>query len=263
MNPVAEKARELALRLRTLSATHWGLRVPALKALHKRAVIPVTAYTASVWAHWLRENVGLAKTLNRAQRPTFLSMVGAYRTAPMEALHVLTGIMPLDLEVCKRSDLYGRRQAQSVLSPYRTLAEIDSDLLGEWQNRWELSGDGRVTFSFIPNIRWRLARFWFSLDHFSAQLVIGHGLSVRGLSASVRHSWRRALRLRWRFHGDVVAFTLALSAACRPAIAANGGLVPRGRPWAVGCRRPSVISPGHRGALGVRAGCIRTEREAL
>lgn len=161
--------------MRTLSATRWGLRVPTLKALHKGAVIPVAAYSASVWAHRLRENVGLAKTLNRAQRPTLLSMVGAYRTAPMEALHVLTGIMPLDLEVRRRSDLYGRRQAQAEHSPYRTLAEIDSDLLGEWQNRWELSGDGRVTFTFLPNIQWRLARSWFVLDHFSAQLVIGHG----------------------------------------------------------------------------------------
>lgn len=47
----------------------------------------------------LRENVGLAKALNRAQRPVLIVITRVYRTAPSNALQVLAGERPLGLEV--------------------------------------------------------------------------------------------------------------------------------------------------------------------
>ncbi|VVC38746.1 Hypothetical protein CINCED_3A023222 [Cinara cedri] len=153
VNYVADKAKGLALRLRGIAATRWGLRSPELRLIYKGAMVPTAVYAASVWAHRLNQNVSLAATLYRAQWPTLLSKIGAYRTAPTSALQVLARSLPLDLEVRKRSDLYDRRRALAEHQPTRSLADIKSALVRKWQERWDTAVTGRVTYAFIPNIQ--------------------------------------------------------------------------------------------------------------
>lgn len=137
--------------------------------------MPTATYAASVWAHRIEQSIGLATILNRAQRPVILSAIGAYRTAPTSALQVLARSLPLDLEVRKCSDLYGRRRALAMHQPSRTLDDIDAKIVDEWQARWDTAVTGRVTYEFIPCVRWALAQRWFFPTHFSAQLLTGHG----------------------------------------------------------------------------------------
>ncbi|VVC42798.1 Reverse transcriptase domain, partial [Cinara cedri] len=56
VNYVALKAKSLALRLRGIAATRWGLRAPALRLLYAGALVPTVTYAASVWAHRLVHN---------------------------------------------------------------------------------------------------------------------------------------------------------------------------------------------------------------
>lgn len=175
VNYVASKAKSLSLGLRGLAATRWGLRAPALRLLYNGAVVPTAAYAASVWAHRLEQSAALVDILNRVQRPVILSVIGAYRTAPTSALQILARSLPLDLQVRKWSDQYGRRRALAMHQPFRTPAETENLLIGEWQNRWDSAVTGRVTYAFVPDVRWALAETWFNPTHFSAQFLTGHG----------------------------------------------------------------------------------------
>lgn len=117
-----------------------------------------TTYAACVKVYRIEEVTGLANTLNRSQRPILLSMIGAYHTAQLNALSVLAGVMPKNLEINERFDLYDRRRALTEYRRYRTLAEIDIILLSEWHNRWVRSSDGQVAYTFVPDVSWRLGR---------------------------------------------------------------------------------------------------------
>lgn len=87
-----------------------------------------------------------------------VGITGAYRTAPSNVLQVHTGLRPLDQEVRIRSELFARQKALATQQPYRALADIDNDAIGEWQNRWDTVHEDRITYDLIPSVRWRLAR---------------------------------------------------------------------------------------------------------
>ncbi|MGI4816883.1 MAG: reverse transcriptase family protein [Janthinobacterium lividum] len=259
VNHVATKSKSLALKLRGLAATRWGLRAPALRLLYAGAVVPTAAYAASVWAHRMTQNVSLAAILNRAQRPTLLSIIGAYRTAPSNALQVLAKSLPLDLEVRRRSELYVRRRALADHQPTRTLVDIETSLVDEWQERWDTAVTGRVTHEFLPNIRWVLAQRWFSPSHFSAQFLTGHGafqaylhrFGISGVASCdcdesiAEDSWH--VLLRCPLHAE-------LRSQLTEALVASGVL----GPWTAA---DTVTSPRSLGALETYAQAILLERE--
>jgi hypothetical protein len=96
-------------------------------------------YGASLWGD------DAAKTrmkilLLRAQRKALLSVTGAYCTTSTDALPVLAGVLPLDLEVRRccllarsRSDGNGGRESEK---------RIKEDMVRVWQERWTGSAKG-------------------------------------------------------------------------------------------------------------------------
>ena len=44
-----------------------------------------------------------------------------------------------------------------------------------WQNTWQSSEKGRITFYYFPTIAGRMTSGWISLNHYVTQFLIGHG----------------------------------------------------------------------------------------
>lgn len=104
-----------------------------------------------------------------------------------EALPVLAGVLPVDLEVQKRaamyfasrenitSDFLNSRDRSKISRLFDSREVVEEDLLNEWQKRWDTSVKGRHLYKFFPNVRERLTRRWLEIDHCSSQFLTGHG----------------------------------------------------------------------------------------
>ena len=47
--------------------------------------------------------------------------------------------------------------------------------MDKWQERWDAGGSGRWVYCFFPDVRVRMRSDFVLLDHFTSQLVTGHG----------------------------------------------------------------------------------------
>ncbi|KAJ8936160.1 hypothetical protein NQ318_016484 [Aromia moschata] len=96
---VAEKAARRSSALFRLMP-----RIEGPSSIKRRVIYNVVAstilYGAEIWHEAMR--VAEYKTLEKIQRRTLLGVVGAYRTAPTEALQVLADVPPIDLMVSER-----------------------------------------------------------------------------------------------------------------------------------------------------------------
>jgi hypothetical protein len=75
--------------------------------------------------------------------PALIRIASAYRSVSTEALQVLTGVLPVDIQAEGRALL--RRQCISR-------DQLKERQLQEWQTRWETTGKGSWTRQLLPRI---------------------------------------------------------------------------------------------------------------
>lgn len=79
--------------------------------------------------------------------------------------------MPLDLEI-RKAAARQKECAGQISSDQRI--QIETDLLNEWQIRWQATSKGGWTKEIIPDVRTRYG-LDMAMDHYSSQLLSGHG----------------------------------------------------------------------------------------
>jgi len=139
--------------------------------LYLGVFVPRLVYGDAVWGETVKDHT-LKRLLLGAQRGALLSVTGAYRTRSKDAMRVLAGVLPLDLEARQ----WGRkaRRRRNGLGKEQE-AEIEEEGFAEWQARWEASKKGRLTYSYFPSVKERLKCRWLVVDHESSQFLTGHG----------------------------------------------------------------------------------------
>lgn len=167
---VAEKSEGLYSRLRSLTSANWGARQTASGVIYRAVFLPRICYASEIWYKAVRTKKAV-KLLGSAQRRPLLSLTGAYRTTSTDALQVVAGQWPLDIEIEWNALVKGFKA--KTLSAEQ-LHEGREHLLDSWQERWDNSVKGRWTHSIMPSIRTRL-KLPIELDHYVTQFLTGHG----------------------------------------------------------------------------------------
>lgn len=62
-----------------------------------------------------------------------------------------------------------------VLRLFDADIDIESELIHEWQIKWDNSSKGRQLYNFFPSIESRLKKHWLYVDHCTSQFLTGHG----------------------------------------------------------------------------------------
>jgi hypothetical protein len=167
---VAGKSDLLYSRLRAASSADWGLRQSTSAVIYKAVFLPRITYAAEIWLEGAKA-VRAIKLLGSKQRRALLSLTGAYRTTSTDALQVVAGQLPLDLEI--RWQVVRKSRKAGLISEEEMRDQWDR-LLVIWQDRWDISEKGRWTHSMIPDIRRRL-ELPLEVDHYVCQFLTGHG----------------------------------------------------------------------------------------
>ena len=145
-------------------------------------------------------------------RIPLLACLAVCRTVSTDALQVLAGDMPWDLEARRVTIAYkvktglaldvDERIAESETSWLRRKAAIEEHLMDEWQSRWDESVNGRITYGFIPDVRFISGVPEVSFTMRTCFLLTGHG-SLSGFLvgtnafSGMRMAHVLATRMRW------------------------------------------------------------------
>lgn len=187
MEEVCGKMLRKWYKLKRLWGKEWGYGMKQRKILYKAIVESAWTYGAPFVDTRMVGTV--RRRLEAAQRQVLMSMVGGYRTISLDALLVLVGVLPADLAVRRASSRYWVRRGRSFEIGGRTIDEdeiemfggevikgqVDHYILTEWQMRWDTSGKGRVVWEVIKDVGKRMKWKWFEVDHWSTQVLSGHG----------------------------------------------------------------------------------------
>lgn len=167
-----ERNLDLFSRLRGATGTNWGYKHSNLTLLYRAVFVPRLAYGITLWVDSITKSVAY-RQLFPLQRKALLAITSAYRTASTEALQVIAGTLPIDLEL--RLTVVRARSSTLPLADQRDLISAARDnALCTWQQRWDQSSKGRWTHSLLPSVRLRLdTPIW--LNHHIVQFLTGHG----------------------------------------------------------------------------------------
>jgi len=102
-----------------------------------------------------------------------LALTSAYRITSTDALQVLAGVLPLDLEL---KWIAIKEDAKHLPEGVRqgTTQEAAENIMNEWQGRWSNSSKGRWTHKCFPDVRARL-NTPLAMGHEVSQFLTGHG----------------------------------------------------------------------------------------
>lgn len=193
-----EKVLKVVNAMRRVLRKEWGLNKAAIQLLHKALFVPVMSYGACVWYGILQYEYA-RKMLLSTQRLVLYASLNVCRTVSTDAMQVLSGELPWDLEIISKGNL-GRMKRGLPL------AGVGPDMTGvahlanakeaktwmaermyaEWQKRWDDSPKGRQTFNYIRDVTFAKSQA-FSPSLQLGYLLTGHGslnsfLMERGLS---------------------------------------------------------------------------------
>ena len=168
---------------RILRVKH-GLSRRAVRIIHKGVFKQCGLFGAAVWSDIVKTVHG-RRSLLSCQRIPLLACLAVCRTVSTDALQVLAGDMPWDLEARRVTIAYkvktglaldaDERIAESETSWLRRKAAIEEHLMDEWQSRWDESVNGRITYGFIPDVRFISGVPEVSFTMRTCFLLTGHG----------------------------------------------------------------------------------------
>lgn len=95
---------------------------------------------------------------------SLLTLTSAYKRTSTDALQIIAGTLPLDVEIQKAAIIRNGITKEAATN----IAE------NEGQSRWDDSSKGRWTHSFLSCVKIRLI-LPLKIDHYVSQMVGGHG----------------------------------------------------------------------------------------
>lgn len=176
--------------LARLSGATWGMKFRATTAVYRAAFLGSALYACGAWA-WLMRRPD-RDALRRAQRTVLIRVLKAYRTVSTDALLVVAGALPIDLEITRRALLHMFRRGadyhplapQDVVTRLENLDPQDTDgaqsilddyVIQQWEVRWAATTKAGQTKKFFPDIKSRMEKDFISPTHWTVQLLTGHG----------------------------------------------------------------------------------------
>lgn len=151
------------------------------RRLLSNVVMSQMLYGAQTWA----ERMGRRgwHLLGKSQRCIMKRVTSAYRTVSDDALYVLSGMPPIELQARERYQNYKAcKEGQNINEIEETTKR---ELRSKWQERWRLGEKGRHTKQLIPDIGSWINRRHGDLNYHLTQINSGVNRARMFLSVPV------------------------------------------------------------------------------
>ena len=196
---VRDKLTSVAGMVRRILRSDWGLSRRAVRTIYEGLFVACATFGSPIWYETVMSVVGRNKVLS-CQRVAMLACMPVCRTVSTDALQVLLGVAPLDLEVIRRAIAFKIKKGLPLLEHdwfsasdltngdfRQNKALLEEGLISRWRTRWTNSDKGRVTYEFIRDADFVRQRPDFGFGLSLGFILTGHGslnafLHKRGLS---------------------------------------------------------------------------------
>ncbi|GJQ70401.1 hypothetical protein Trydic_g22830 [Trypoxylus dichotomus] len=174
------KATATMQKIARMARNRYSMPLKIIRVYMSSVMTSIVTYGASVWTHKAKQ-IRPHQKLNAAQRGVLITLTGAYRTTSADALQVIAGVLPMDLEVLRVAAEYFLRTGKMAKleelfwarsSSKRQIREL---LYGLWQHIWESSTQGRFVYRFLRDIRERM-----EMGHMDPSRGLTHFLAWHG-----------------------------------------------------------------------------------
>lgn len=150
--------------------------------------MPIATYGAVLWFGRTSHTI-VRKQLLAMQRAFLLIISKACRTTSTSAMQVISGIMPLDLEIVRQGLISSVKHNTTTnwnnynFAPKEDINDIKLDeeitlinreMKIEWQERWDKDTHGRMTYNFIKTIDFAQNK-WFTPSRACTYIITGYG----------------------------------------------------------------------------------------
>lgn len=211
---VKERLTKVVSGIRRVLRVDWGLSRRATRSIYSSVFVACAAYCSSV----LYKSLSIqrnSRIVLSCQRVMLYACIPVCRTVSTEAMQVLMGAPPLDLEITRRAIAFklarGIRLSEDDWMHAVELSSVSrrerNNLLLEqvvcrWQERWDSSVNGRVTYQWLADVGEAMSRADMDFGLHLGFLMTGHGslnswLYSRGLSESRECPSCRAAEEDW------------------------------------------------------------------
>ena len=186
---LGKKVEGIVGKLRRVLRKDWGLRKSTTSIVLRGLLNPAVMYASIVWYDILRLK-GFRTRLNRYQRIALYASTRTCRTVSTEAMQVLDGSLPWDIECMLRACLYKIRKDLPMegldlnlasnedlqgLSLQEKKTKLHDSAYDFWQTRWDASEKGRVTYQWIRDVRFSSITPHFTPGLNLTFILTGHG----------------------------------------------------------------------------------------
>ncbi|KAL4098767.1 hypothetical protein QTP88_023306 [Uroleucon formosanum] len=113
-----------------------------------------------------------------------LRVTSAYRTVASDALNILSGIPPIDLQAMERMQYYKAGKEGRNTTEARETSK--RELQAKWQDRWHTKGKGEWTKTIIPE-----THNWLNRNHGEVNYYVTQALTGHGCFASYLHKYKK------------------------------------------------------------------------
>lgn len=170
INKTVKKAEERITSMSQLMPNIGGPRSQK-RAVLSGVVHSILLYAAPIWHSILNTQLYRNK-MEQVQRKVLLRVGSAYRTTSTKALQVVTGIIPIEMQVEERRYIYYSQGADTPskknIARQRTMEA--------WQRSWEENNvKGQWTKRLIPDIRRWVECKHRNVEYYLTQVLTGHG----------------------------------------------------------------------------------------
>lgn len=169
---LVDKVRGYFYKLAAIARVNCGYSNKSLAVLYQGLFLSVLTYGCEFWGKEL-DRRKCRENLLRVQRQILIRINKAYRTISREANLVIAGLPPIDLVIEERRARWADKKDGMERGESHRMRR--RELLDKWQDRWVASEKGRETFDYFPDVRARVRQPLRAANHYSTQVISGHG----------------------------------------------------------------------------------------
>lgn len=200
-----EKITKYMMKVKRHAHEEWGIRTPIMNIWYRAVCVPIFTYGSVLWYSRVT-TVEALRQIRSMQRTVLMVITRACRTVSTAAMQVVSGTLPVELEIIRTAlrrlskrnmsvEWNGISINRSVQDDDMTVAEkfdiIDNRISEIWQKEWDENSHGRDTYKFIRQVNFTDSRPWFRPSMRVVGIITGYGsirssLERRGLENSAR-----------------------------------------------------------------------------
>ncbi|KAI4484960.1 hypothetical protein M0802_012917 [Mischocyttarus mexicanus] len=168
---LAEKILKITYMIKRVTKASGGMSEAQKMVIYKSVIEPIMMYGCELWGEDI-EKKGMRRIIKSMQRKALLGVIGGYSTISHEAVRVIAGIIPMDLHIRERVQVW--KDVEEGKDKEKSKEERREETMEEWQKRWSETEKGRETYKYMPDVRERKKQD-FRVSHYVTQYLSGHG----------------------------------------------------------------------------------------